>query len=195
MSDPRMHLSQMFTQLVAAKLSFLVTEYGYKQLDSSFPNMELSHGGACTLQYSNAKAKICLEVVLDFETYWADVIIISSDDGTFVEHSVWGQSQKAAAILLSALVGWRNGSSFDRILLPPPIPSISWREKQRRVLRRRTMIRNRLEDVVQNLAMNLAEFTSAVLRGDTTIFTEVQAFYRKQQNVTLSSDGRRVELA
>ncbi|MFA6445373.1 MAG: hypothetical protein WCV99_23800 [Sterolibacterium sp.] len=194
MNDQRTRLSQAFTQLVSDKFSFLRSEFGYKQLETCFPNLELSHGGSCALHFGNAKAKICLEVFLDFETYWVDVIILRSVDGTFVEHSVWGQSEKAAAILLSALAGWRNATSFNQDLLPQSLPSISWRDKQRRLLERRTVINERLEDVVQNVAMNVTEFAPEVLRGDTTMFSEVQAFYRKQQNVTLSPDGRRVEL-
>jgi len=195
MADSRVRLSKAFAFLVTDKFSFLCSEFGYKQLDARYPNVELSHGGCCSLRFGNAKAKICLDIILDFETYRVDVIILKSVHGTFVEHSVWGQSAKAAAIILSALVSWRNKTSFAHDLLPHSLPSISWSEKQRRLLVRRAVINERLNDVVQSAAADLAEFAPEILAGDTIMFSEVQAFYRQQQNVTLSPDGRRVELA
>lgn len=194
MSDARRHLSEEFESLVREKFSFLQSDYGYEQRDTYFPDLQISHGDRCAVRFANSDVGICIEVYLDFEVYIVEVVLFESPDGSVLEHSVWGQTHLASAILLSALIDSQTLRSPDDDLLPPSLPSMSWREKHRRLKQRRTMVHEQLADVVEDVADHLDKFAADVLRGDTSLFPEIQGFYRKQQNVTLSPDGRRVEL-
>lgn len=190
MSDSRNHLALEFELLVTDKFSFLQTEFSYEQYHSKVPNLELSHGDECAVFFGNSDIGICVEVSLDFEIYSVDVVLLESEDGTPITHSVWGQSEHAPAVLLSALVDRQASADGEHeLLLPPSLPSISWREKKRRFKQRQTAVSNQLADVVQSVADRLMTFAADVLCGDTSDFAEIQAFYRDQQNVTLSSDG------
>ena len=194
-SDPRKHLSEEFASLVTDRFSFLLSEFGYVSIETCFPDLQLSHGDQCAVRFGNSNVGISIEIFLDFEIYWIDVLLFRSGGGLPTEHSVWGQTGFAPGILISTFIDWSTLPTFSQDLLPPSRPSMSYSEKQRRHKRRQAAVSIHMADVVQNVAQCLKDSAADILRGDTSKFTEIQAFYRKQQNATLSPDGRRVELA
>jgi len=193
MTDLRQRLSLEFETLVSDKFSFLQGEYGYEQHGTRFPNLALSHGDECGISFGSSDLQMAVDVFLDFETYLVDVALFRSHDGSFVEHSVWGQVHLTQAVLLSALIEHNTADEEAAYVLPPSLPMLSWREKQRRFDARRTAIQENLEGVVQEAADRLSRFGGNVLRGDMSLFPQIQSFYREKQDAFLSSDGRRVQ--
>ena len=193
MNELRQTLSYAFIELVAAEFSFLESSFGYQLHQTHPPDKTLSHGDCCRITYGNSAVGIAIEIFLDFEIYYADIILVESPNGIPVKHSVWGQSHLASAVLLGTLRTWRGSSDPSEKFTTASFFSLDRRHPKTTLENRRSAIIDDLPSIVQMLACRLRESALDVICGDTSMFQAVQEYYRNQQRVTLSSDGERVE--
>ncbi|MDP1624659.1 MAG: hypothetical protein Q8L64_02710 [bacterium] len=162
--------TELFFQEVIKYFQYLVSDFNYNLISTDIENTDYYPDTVAIVRYLGNKVGL--------EVYWylassvisvALIEIIKEGDFPYKKR-FWGKSSgEARAIKLHTLIDMAGKD--DELMLKKPRST-----KASDVKKRRTMIDEKLSNLVKNLADVLHEQAHDILAGDTSIFSQVQKY-------------------
>ncbi len=168
---------QKFFSDVSVEFRFLEIDFGFTRRSLERRDFEHARDASAIVPYVGRLVGI--QVIWGLGEAVISVCLYELEDGEFPEkYSFYKANTVARAIHLDSLVRFLSDGEVGSPL-PEITPDLSVAEMIRRGERRARMINADMRGVLSEFANRLKEFGSDVLRGDTSVFSDVQAHHER----------------
>jgi hypothetical protein len=169
-----------FCDAVESAFLFLEDNYLRSRQDCLRTDFKFWGDANVSIRYVDPKERVDAKVTLWFASADLSVSFIEIVKGLPADRiSYWGDKGYARAISLDTLVEYLTHGEVANVL-PATHAGIKGAAIGKTTEMRRSVIRKDLNNVLDLFAKRCLQYGDSILRGDTSLFAEVQAFHTKK---------------
>ena len=173
----RRELIAQFSSKFQEHFYFLESEYGYIRGELKKCDFHYPQDAYVAIPYLGRNVGV--QIIWSINNGYMTVIFAELENHKIpVKISFYGDVGYWRAIKLESLI---DVICPEKIILPLPqiTPKISFAETERRINKSTEMIRTDMGGILEGFAKILKEVGSEILKGDTSMFPDVQAYHKK----------------